>query len=113
MERERDPTRALWDGLHSREDYAHRLFRERFGAYAASPKHSSRRKKSRPKRSSRCRPRCSASSTCDFEDDTKYSLESFRGVYERAYGLGLKGCAAFRSNPVTGAVLLPEDDFSQ
>jgi len=32
---------------------------------------------------------------------------AFRGIYEDAYRMGLKGCAAYRPNPVTGAVLVP------
>ena len=39
------------------------------------------------------------SAACNFED--------FVGVYEQAYRLGLKGCTAFRPNPVTGEVLSP------
>ncbi len=33
------------------------------------------------------------------------SFGEFRGVYEEAFRLGLKGCATYRPNPVTGAVL--------
>lgn len=33
------------------------------------------------------------------------SFEAFGSIFERAYDLGLKGCTAFRPNPVTGAVL--------
>ena len=33
------------------------------------------------------------------------SFDAFRSIYERAHGLGLKGCTTFRPNPVTGAVL--------
>ena len=32
-------------------------------------------------------------------------LEDFRGIYRRAFDLGLKGCTTFRPNPVTGAIL--------
>ena len=35
---------------------------------------------------------------CDFD--------SFASVYDRAFDLGLKGCTAFRPNPVTGRVLV-------
>jgi ribonucleoside-diphosphate reductase alpha chain len=35
-------------------------------------------------------------------------FETFQCLYQRAYELGLKGCTAFRSNPVTGEVLTPE-----
>ncbi len=34
-----------------------------------------------------------------------YPFEAFKSLYESAYRLGLKGCTAFRPNPVTGAVL--------
>jgi len=33
------------------------------------------------------------------------SFEAFREVYSQAYDLGLKGCTAYRPNPITGAVL--------
>lgn len=32
-------------------------------------------------------------------------FDEFKGIYQRAYELGLKGCTTFRPNPVTGAVL--------
>ncbi len=35
-----------------------------------------------------------------------YDFESFASVYDRAFDLGLKGCTAFRPNPVTGQVLI-------
>lgn len=38
--------------------------------------------------------------SCDFE--------SFASLYDRAYDLGLKGCTAFRPNPVTGQVLIEQ-----
>ncbi|HEB97958.1 MAG TPA: adenosylcobalamin-dependent ribonucleoside-diphosphate reductase [Thiotrichales bacterium] len=37
-----------------------------------------------------------------------YDFEAYRSVFERAYELGLKGCTAFRPNPVTGSVLEAE-----
>jgi ribonucleoside-diphosphate reductase alpha chain len=30
---------------------------------------------------------------------------AYRSVFESAYAMGLKGCTAFRPNPVTGSVL--------
>ncbi len=33
------------------------------------------------------------------------SFEAFRDVYSQAFDLGLKGCTAYRPNPVTGSVL--------
>lgn len=38
----------------------------------------------------------------------EYSFEAFRGIYENAYAMGLKGCTTFRPNPVTGQVLLAD-----
>ena len=32
-------------------------------------------------------------------------FDRFRGLYQRAYDLGLKGCTSFRPNPVTGSLL--------
>jgi ribonucleoside-diphosphate reductase alpha chain len=37
------------------------------------------------------------------------SFDEFRGVYDAADSRGLKGCTAFRPNPVTGTVLDAED----
>ena len=36
---------------------------------------------------------------------SELSYEVFRSVYEQAFDLGLKGCTAYRPNPVTGAAL--------
>lgn len=35
-----------------------------------------------------------------------HDFESFASLYDKAYDLGLKGCTAFRPNPVTGQVLI-------
>lgn len=37
-----------------------------------------------------------------------YEFDAFRDLYHQAFKLGLKGCTTFRSNPVTGSVLLEE-----
>ncbi len=39
-----------------------------------------------------------------------YDFSEFRSLYEEAYDMGLKGCTTFRPNPVTGAVLIPDND---
>ena len=36
-------------------------------------------------------------------------LDAFEDLYAQAYRLGLKGCTAFRPNPITGSVLTGED----
>ena len=37
-------------------------------------------------------------------------LDAFKGLYTQAYRMGLKGCTAFRPNPVTGSVLTGDDE---
>ncbi|MGH8678512.1 MAG: adenosylcobalamin-dependent ribonucleoside-diphosphate reductase [Burkholderiales bacterium] len=37
------------------------------------------------------------------------SFDEFRSIYEKAYELGLKGCTTFRPNPVTGSVLVADE----
>ena len=44
---------------------------------------------------------------------TLYPLDAFKGIYRKAWELGLKGCTTFRPNPVTGEVLTaPEGQAS-
>ncbi len=38
-----------------------------------------------------------------------FGFEAFRGIYEQAHKMGLKGCTAFRPNPVTGQVMVAEE----
>ena len=39
-----------------------------------------------------------------------FAMSDYQSVFEQAYQLGLKGCTAFRPNPVTGSVLSADDD---
>ncbi len=39
-----------------------------------------------------------------------FSFADFVSVYEKAYGLGLKGCTTFRPNQVTGSILSRSED---
>jgi ribonucleoside-diphosphate reductase alpha chain len=41
------------------------------------------------------------------------TLEQFRSVFQQAYDLGLKGCTAFRPNPLRGAVLTEEEPTTE
>jgi ribonucleoside-diphosphate reductase alpha chain len=36
-----------------------------------------------------------------------FPFERFQSIYQRAFDLGLKGCTTYRPNPVTGAILSP------
>ncbi|MEW6645846.1 MAG: adenosylcobalamin-dependent ribonucleoside-diphosphate reductase [Pseudomonadota bacterium] len=38
-----------------------------------------------------------------------YPFEQFQSIYREAHRLGLKGCTTFRPNPVTGAILQPQE----
>jgi ribonucleoside-diphosphate reductase alpha chain len=38
-----------------------------------------------------------------------FAIAEYQSVFEQAYHLGLKGCTAFRPNPVTGSVLSAEE----
>ena len=65
---------------------------------------------------SRCRLRCSLTSTTPFPKPSMslptIPFEHFEALYRQAHALGLKGCTVFRPNPVTGAILSqsPEDE---
>lgn len=95
------------------EDYAHRLFRETFGesaelspAFVAAAEVTPIQQLEMQARLQRfvdnaISKTISVPATCGFDD--------FRAVYDRAYRLGLKGCATFRPNPVTGEILIPDD----
>jgi ribonucleoside-diphosphate reductase alpha chain len=93
------------------EDYAHRLYREKFGDTAALPPAFVTASQVSPMQQLAMQAslqRCvdnAISKTVNVPADC--SFEDFRGVYERAYQLGLKGCAAFRPNPVTGKYSCP------
>ena len=98
------------------EDYAHRLFRERspdaplpaaFVAAAQVPPEAQLELQAALQRyvDNAISKTVSVGADCEFA--------AFRGIYERAYALGLKGCAAFRPNPVTGEVLLAERDTAE
>jgi ribonucleoside-diphosphate reductase alpha chain len=39
-----------------------------------------------------------------------YSFEEFEQIYDLAYAMGLKGCTAFRPNPVREAVMKAAED---
>jgi ribonucleoside-diphosphate reductase alpha chain len=42
-----------------------------------------------------------------------YPFAAFRGIYDAAYELGLKGCTTFRPNPITGRVFTAAEDMSR
>ena len=94
------------------EDYAHRLFRESFGERAGLPPSFVTAAQVAPSQQLEMQARLQRyvdnSIPKTVNVPAHYSFEDFRGVYERAYELGLKGCATFRPNPVTGQILVPD-----
>lgn len=99
------------------EDYAHRLYRQRVGQKAALPEafvtagelpaeaHLAMQAALQAQVDNAISKTINLPSGATFED--------FSGVYAQAYRLGLKGCTAFRPNPVTGEVLLDEADGAE
>jgi ribonucleoside-diphosphate reductase alpha chain len=94
------------------EDYARRRYRERFGAGAALPPVFVAAPQIAPEAQLELQSALqrhvdnAISKTVSVPAD--YEFAAFRGLYERAYALELKGCTAFRPNPVTGEVLIVE-----
>jgi ribonucleoside-diphosphate reductase alpha chain len=41
-----------------------------------------------------------------------YTFAAFRGIYDAAYDMGLKGCTTFRPNPITGSVFTAAEQMS-
>jgi ribonucleoside-diphosphate reductase alpha chain len=94
------------------EDYAHRLFRDRFGtdlplpgAFVTAPQIAPDAQLELQAALQR-HVDSAISKTVSVPAD--YDFAAFRGIYDRALALGLKGCTAFRPNPVTGEVLTPD-----
>ncbi len=95
------------------EDYAHARFRELFGDDTPLPDTFRTAERIDPRdhlaMEGALQPFVdnAISKTINVPED--YPFESFQDLYERAYDLRLKGCTTFRPNPITGAVLTPEE----
>jgi ribonucleoside-diphosphate reductase alpha chain len=91
------------------EDYAHALYREKFGRHApltdafVTAEELSPRAHLEMQAALQRHVDSSISKTINCPPDL--SFEAFKDVYLEAYGLGLKGCTTYRPNAVTGAVL--------
>ena len=97
---------------HSVEDYAHRLFREKYGPKKRLPDTFVTAADLAPTDHIRIQAALQAhvdsaiSKTVNCPE--AISFDAFKSVYDQAYDLGLKGCTTYRPNPVTGAVLTRE-----
>ncbi len=100
------------DGTHIEEhveDYAHRLYRHMFGDDASLTDAFVTTNDLAPDDHLRMQAALqehvdsAISKTVNCPENMPF--EKFRPLYEHAYEMGLKGCTAYRPNPVTGSVL--------
>ena len=100
------------DGSHREimvEDYAHAVFRARFGDDVPLPDSFITTAELTPsahlEMQAALQRHVDSSISKTINCPSGISFEEFQNVYLDAYDLGLKGCTTFRPNPVTGAVL--------
>jgi len=95
------------------EDYAYRLFRQKFGAVAPLPESFVRAPDLHPHQhlamQAALQPHVDAAISKTINCAADIPFADFKDVYTRAYETGLKGCTVYRPNPVTGAVLSSGD----
>jgi ribonucleoside-diphosphate reductase alpha chain len=96
------------------EDYAHALYRQRFGATAPLTPAFVTAEELEPRAHLEMQAALqrhvdsSISKTINCPSDIGF--EAFKDIYLEAYALGLKGCTTYRPNLVTGAVLTRSAD---
>ena len=91
------------------EDYAHAVYRERYGAGAVLPAAFVTTNALTPNEhlamQAAVQAHVDSSISKTINCPESLAFEAFRNIYTEAYALGLKGCTTFRPNPVTGSVL--------
>ena len=91
------------------EDYAHRLFRDRFGSKAQLPAAFVTTTDLTPtahlEMQAALQPHVDSSISKTINCAENISFADFEQIYLMAYDLGLKGCTTYRPNAVTGSVL--------
>jgi ribonucleoside-diphosphate reductase alpha chain len=91
------------------EDFAYRLFRERFGADAALPDYFVNAQTLAPEDhlavQAAAQKYVDSSISKTINLPAEISFDGFKDVYLSAYEMGCKGCTTYRPNAVTGAVL--------
>jgi ribonucleoside-diphosphate reductase alpha chain len=91
------------------EDYAYRVFRERFGEDAALPDYFVSAQMLSPADhlavQAVAQKYIDSSISKTINVPAGISFDAFKDVYQSAYDLGCKGCTTYRPNAVTGAVL--------
>ena len=91
------------------EDFAHAAYRRAFGDATALPPAFVRTNDLLPSdhlaMQAALQPHVDSAISKTINCPEGLSFEAFRDVYAEAYALGLKGCTAYRPNPVTGSIL--------
>jgi ribonucleoside-diphosphate reductase alpha chain len=91
------------------EDYAHALYRTRFGAAAPLTDAFVTAEELTPRAhlemQAAVQAHVDSSISKTINCPANLSFEAFEDVYLQAYDLGLKGCTTYRPNAITGAVL--------
>jgi ribonucleoside-diphosphate reductase alpha chain len=90
------------------EDYAHALYREKFGAAPLTDAFVTAEDlapSAHLKMQAAVQAHVDSSISKTINCPADLSFEAFKDVYLEAYDLGLKGCTTYRPNDVTGAVL--------
>jgi ribonucleoside-diphosphate reductase alpha chain len=91
------------------EDYAHALFREKFGPAAPLPPAFVTAEELSPREhlemQAAMQRHVDSSISKTINCPANLGFEAFKDVYLQAYDLGLKGCTTYRPNAVTGSVL--------
>ena len=99
------------------EDYAHRLHRHMFGDEASLTDNFVTTADLTPDEhltmQAALQPHVDSAISKTVNCPENMPFEDFRPLYERAFELGLKGCTAYRPNPVTGAVLSSGEQQSE
>lgn len=94
--------------VHEVEDYAWRLWRERYGNEplpAAFCQADEVHPEAHLAMQAALQPYVDSAISKTITVPRDFPFDEFKAIYRRAYDLGLKGCTTFRPNPVTGAVL--------
>src|SRR5690606_11471823 len=90
---------------HEVEDFAHALFRQRFGPNAPLPDTFVTARQLDPRAhlemQAALQPYIDNAISKTINVPTDMPFEDFVRVYDLAYDKGLKGCTTFRENPVT------------
>lgn len=95
-------------GPHRIEDFAARLWRERFGGRSGPPAFVAAREvapEDHLAMQAAVQPSVDNAISKTINVPARIPFEAFERIYRRAYDLGLKGCTTFRPNPVTGEIL--------